>query len=90
MMTQIEMDVARSTVRKNKAVAEYYERLNANLNYIDWEQRRYEIAKDTLQGILNGFTMTKEDIEDNSEPLVKCAVYLADALIAELKKEPTK
>ena len=90
MMTQIEMDVARSTVRKNKAVAEYYERLNANLNYIDWEQRRYEIAKDTLQGILNGFTMTKEDIEDNSEPLVKCAVYLADALIAELKKAPTK
>lgn len=90
MMTQIEMDVARSTVRKNKAVAEYYERLNANLNYIDWEQRRYEIAKDTLQGILNGFTMTKEDIENNSEPLVKCAVYLADALIAELKKETTK
>ena len=90
MMTQIEMDVARSTVRKNKAVAEYNERLNANLNYIDWEQRRYEIAKDTLQGILNGFTMTKEDIENNSEPLVKCAVYLADALIAELKKETTK
>ena len=90
MWTQIEMDVARSTVRKNKAVAKYYERLNENLNYIVWEQRRYEIAKDTLQGILNGFTMTKEDIEDNSEPLVKCAVYLADALIAELKKEPTK
>lgn len=89
-MTQIEMDVARSTVRKNKAVAEYYERLNANLNYIDWEQRRYEIAKDTLQGILNGFTMTKEDIEHNSELLTKCAVYLADALIAELQKEPTK
>ena len=57
---------------------------------INWEQRRYEIAKDTLQGILNGFTATKEDIEDNSEPLTKCAVYLADALIAELKKEPKK
>lgn len=54
----------------------------------DWEQRRYEIAKDTLQGILNGFTATKEDIEDNSEPLAKCAVYLADALIAELRKQP--
>lgn len=52
---------------------------------IDWEQRRYEIAKDTLQGILNGFTATKEDIEDNSEPLVKCAVYLADSLIRELR-----
>ena len=90
MMTQIEMDVARSTIRKNKAVAEYYESQNAIHNCIDWEQRRYEIAKDTLQGILNGFTATKEDIEDNSEPLTKCAVYLADALIAELKKEPKK
>lgn len=90
MMTQIEMDVAHSAVRKNKAVAEYFERQNAIYNCIDWEQRRYEIAKDTLQGILNGFTATKEDIEDNSEPLAKCAVYLADALIAELKKEPKK
>lgn len=90
MMTQIEMDVAHSAVRKNKAVAEYYESQNAIRNSIDWEQRRYEIAKDTLQGILNGFTMTKEDIENNSEPLTKCAVYLADALIAELQKEPTK
>lgn len=37
---------------------------------------------------MNGFTATKEDIEDNSEPLAKCAVYLADALIAELRKQP--
>ena len=62
----------------------------ANERGVDWEQRRYEIAKETLQGILNGFTATKEDIEDNSEPLAKCAVYLADALIAELKKDPKK
>lgn len=31
----------------------------ANERGIDWEQRRYEIAKDTLQGILNGFTATR-------------------------------
>lgn len=37
-MTNIEMDVARSTVRMNKAVADH-------LQEIDWEQRRYEIAK---------------------------------------------
>lgn len=82
MLTKIEMEameavkVIRDELRKQRE--------------INWEQRRYEIAKDTLQGILNGFTATKEDIEDNSEPLVKCAVYLADALIAELKKEPKK
>ena len=45
-MTQIEMDVARSAVRKNKAVSEYFESQNEIHNCIDWEKRRYEIAKD--------------------------------------------
>ncbi len=38
-MTNIERDVARSTIRMNKAVA-------SHLEEIDWEQRRYEIAKE--------------------------------------------
>ena len=29
---------------------------------IDWEQRRYEIAKETLQGILFGYQATHEEI----------------------------
>ena len=84
MLTKIEMQYMDAVIGIHK------EMRKANERGVDWEQRRYEIAKDTLQGILNGFTATKEDIEDNSEPLAKCAVYLADALIAELKKEPTK
>lgn len=40
-MTNIETDVARSTIRMNKAVADH-------LQEIDWEQRRYEIAKEVL------------------------------------------
>ena len=84
MLTKIEIQYMEAVIGIHK------EMRKANERGIDWEQRRYEIAKDTLQGILNGFTATKEDIEDNSEPLAKCAVYLADALIAELKKEPKK
>lgn len=84
MLTKIEMQYMDAVIGIHKEMRQ------ANERGVDWEQRRYEIAKDTLQGILNGFTATKEDIEDNSEPLVKCAVYLADALIAELKKEPKK
>lgn len=55
---------------------------------IDWEQRRYEIAKEILpnakyyqryrsDGLLHNLTM---------EESVKVAVLYADALIAELKK----
>jgi len=84
MLTKIEMQYMDAVIGIHK------EMRKANERGVDWEQRRYEIAKDTLQGILNGFTATKEDIEDNSEPLAKCAVYLADALIAELKKESKK
>lgn len=53
---------------------------------IDWEQRRYEIAKDVMQGILFGFTATKEDVENNCNDVAQAAIMLADALIAELKK----
>ena len=53
---------------------------------IDWEQRRYEIAKDTMQCILYGFTMVQEDIEIPCHDVAKSAIMLADAFIAELKK----
>ena len=44
---------------------------------IDWEQRRYEIAKDVFAAIYDIF---------QNEHLEKVAVRAADALIAELKK----
>lgn len=46
---------------------------------IDWEQRRYEIAKDVLCALIR---------EDYAECSIDCqmAVLKADQLIAELKK----
>jgi len=84
-MTQIEMDVARSTVRKNKAVAEYYENQNAVHDCIDWEQRRYEIAKELFPSIIQNI-----DLEDTLGAAVDATIKLTDLLIDELKKEPTK
>lgn len=52
---------------------------------VDWEQRRYEIAKDI-------YPIACHDMNP-SEPKdapAKAAVELADLLIAELKKEPKK
>lgn len=47
----------------------------------DWEQRRYEIAKDILP-----HTILLEYYGKGLERGVKDAVMIADALIAELKK----
>lgn len=50
---------------------------------IDWEQRRYEIAKDVLQTILDSPT---HGINITLQGLCKSAVTIADGLIEELKK----
>lgn len=56
---------------------------------IDWEERRYEIAKTVLPKMLDWLTVSgtinSEAIEDNRA--VRNAVFFADALIAELKKK---
>lgn len=53
---------------------------------IDWEQRRYEIAKAAMQGILCAPIV--EGVDPNPTPweLARAAVRNADALIKELKK----
>jgi hypothetical protein len=54
-------------------------------NSIDWEQRRYEIAKSALSGILIGIAYSLEKpscVED-----CKAAVEYADELIRQLKGE---
>ena len=58
--------------------------LNKVINYLrspDWEQHRYEIAKDILP-----HTILLEYYGKGLERGVKDAVMIADALIAELKK----
>lgn len=74
----MEMDVARSTIRTNKAIADH-------LQEIDWEQRRYEIAKDYAIGL-----MTSEWFEEETEVACNCGVRFADKLIEELKKPQTQ
>lgn len=53
---------------------------------IDWEQRRYEIAKEAVNGLLAAPVV--EDIDPNPpmDDIARNAVKIADYLIEELKK----
>lgn len=53
---------------------------------IDWEQRRYEIAKTVIYGQLTGPIIPGVDPNPSMTDLAKRSVNIADALIAELKK----
>ncbi len=63
---------------------------------IDWEQRRYEIAKSAIQGILSNqhqvdYALSEVDYGDGKHTcpiaFAQYAVACANALIEELKKE---
>lgn len=47
---------------------------------IDWEQRRYELAKDIIKAVV------ADDCGGNSDTIAKYAVNCADALIKRLKE----
>lgn len=47
---------------------------------IDWEQRRYELAKDIIKAVI------ADDRGGNSDVIAKYAVNCADALIKRLKE----
>lgn len=53
---------------------------------IDWEQRRYEIAKDYFVK----YSHSPLHQYDSKEEIAEHAVKYADTLIVELKKEKTK
>lgn len=73
-MTQIELETMHAV--KN-AAREYVSRSN-NIN---WEQRRYEIAKDYAIGLMLAQWFAGEE-----EQACECAVKFADKLTNELKK----
>lgn len=54
---------------------------------IDWEQRRYEIAKDAMNGLLSSRVEVNLNckVTPSAKLAVKFAVTLADELIKELK-----
>lgn len=53
-------------------------------NEINWEQRRYEIAKEVLAGIV-GNSKVKGTVDESL--IVKVAVVFADLLIEELRQK---
>lgn len=52
---------------------------------IDWEQRRYEIAKDALNSLIASIVV--ENVVDDKEIYAKYAINIANTLINELKKQ---
>ena len=52
---------------------------------IDWEQRRYEIAKDAMNGILSAPVVAGVNPNPSYKDIAMYSVRLADALIEELK-----
>lgn len=75
-MTQIEMQAM-------EAVKGIYREMKA-ANEVNWEQRRYDIAKDVLVGMLSNPNIVEGEV---STPIVCVSAQIADLLIAELKKE---
>lgn len=53
---------------------------------IDWEQRRYEIAKTVIHAQISGPIIPGVDPNPSIPELTKWAVNIANGLIAELKK----
>lgn len=74
MLTNIEMQ----TLEALRKAAVTYARQSEEK---DWEQRRYEIAKEVMP-VLIGL-----DFDRSADGVARDAVFYADALIAELKKE---
>lgn len=70
--------------------------MKATYNTIDWEQRRYELAKSAMNGILSdenevGYACSEAKYEKNEKhtipkAIAQYAVDCADALIEELRK----
>ena len=52
---------------------------------IDWEQRRYEIAKDAMNGFLSAPVVAGVNPNPSFKDIATFSVRLADALIKELK-----
>ena len=72
----------------NFATGDGRELLDMELDFlptIDWEQRRYEIAKAALSGVLSSPTLNKV-VPLSFMTMCKWSVNLADAIIEELRK----
>lgn len=82
------LDYARGVYRDTEGNKFHWKELefieNKDEKPIDWEQRRYEIAKDMMAAFLSNSCSII--YTGNPDEQAKYAVIYADALIAELKK----
>ena len=53
---------------------------------VDWEQRRYELAKEAMNSILTAPIVEGVNPNPSAEDVAKYSVTLADALIRKLKE----
>lgn len=85
--TKMVRERAKQEQKQSRKQAE--ERRGHEINFatkkdIDWEQRRYEVAKDMIAAFLSN--SCSNVYMGNPDEQAKCAVMFADALITELKK----
>ena len=76
MLTKIEMQYMEAVIAMNRRMRDHE---------VDWEQRRYEIAKDIYPIACHDMNPS-----ESKDAPAKAAVELADLLIEELKQEPKK
>ena len=72
---------------ETQALMEALEReaLRPNKPKIDWEKRRYEIAKEAMNGFLSAPIVDGVNPNPSVKDIVTLSVKFADALIKELK-----
>ena len=75
MLTQIETEALRSQIRAHQAIRDH-------LTEIDWEQRRYEIARDAIAHMAE----YESQLPEEAEYAAKVAVAYADELIKLLRQ----
>lgn len=57
---------------------------------IDWEQRRYELAKSAMQGLLNATSVERFTLRIKPSSIAEASLEYADELIKKLKKNKKK
>ena len=75
---------------KDKQESYHKSELDFMESTIDWEQRRYEIAKNAMNSILTAPIIDGVNPNPSAEDVATYSVRLADALIKELKGEKSK
>ena len=83
MLTKIEMQAMDAIIGIRKELS--------RANEVNWEQRRYEIAKNIFCTLLGNQDVLRDAAMNHHTRLVAMsAIDFADLLIEELKKEPKK